>query len=114
MNQWKNISWFGNFYDNNSSWIYHDSLGWVYRADFDESSWLYHTSLGWLWTDSSVYPYLYSTVQASWLFVQNTNDNAMYFNKSSSQWTKFSNSVVQGKENIHNLGIQALLMRLEI
>ena len=82
---WK-LSWF-----NSSWWIYHDALGWSFGAGVSLSDfWLYHTELGWLWTGTAYYPYLYSSDQATWLYIDNKNGNAMYFNASSSQWVTFS------------------------
>jgi hypothetical protein len=37
-NGWNNLSWFGQFYPDSSTWIYHATLGWLYPQGTDTGS----------------------------------------------------------------------------
>ena len=83
-NNWNASSWFGYYMETSSNWIYHSNLGWLYPSSSDiNSTWFFNTELGWFWTSSSVYPYLFSGSQSSWL----------YFNGSAGSFYKFGANV---------------------
>ena len=68
---WKQSSWFGNFFDSGSNWIYHENLGWLYPVDSGvDGTWLYHPSLKWMWTkkDTDFYPWIYHDELSSWRY----------------------------------------------
>jgi len=68
---WKQSSWFGNFYDSGSNWIYHENLGWLYPVDSGvDATWLYHPELKWMWTkkDTGFYPWIYHDELSSWRY----------------------------------------------
>ncbi|MDC0157824.1 formylglycine-generating enzyme family protein, partial [Verrucomicrobia bacterium] len=82
-NNWKQSTWFGTYLDSNSSWIYHDALGWVYPVNSGgNENWLYQSTLGWMWTNQSVYPYLYQNSNNGWIYLS----NQLYYSSSSSSW----------------------------
>jgi hypothetical protein len=92
-NGWKNLSWFGNYFEGNSDWIFHETLGWVYRAASSlQSSWLYHNGLGWVWTDSSVYPYLFSANKGGWVYLHHpgAGQDPRYYDYTSHNWQSFT------------------------
>ena len=65
---WKNEEWFGNFWDAQFPWIYHEDLiGFIIAGVSTSSFWFYSDKLGWVWTGSSHYPYLYSNKESSWI-----------------------------------------------
>jgi hypothetical protein len=68
---WKQSSWFGNFFDSGSNWIYHEWLGWLYPVDAGtDAMWLYHPELKWMWTkkDTGFYPWIYHNELSSWRY----------------------------------------------
>ncbi|MBT3636362.1 MAG: cadherin repeat domain-containing protein, partial [Opitutae bacterium] len=92
-NGWKNLSWFGNYFEGISDWIFHETLGWVYRAASSlQSSWLYHNDLGWVWTDSSVYPYLFSANKGGWAYLHHpgAGQDPRYYDYTSHNWQDFT------------------------
>jgi plastocyanin len=87
-NGWMNSSWFGTFNVNNYPWIYHQQHGWMYVFGTDPTSiWLYTSDLGFLWTSQSVYPWLWSDTQKTWLYYDVGSSNPRYFyNWNSQKW----------------------------
>ena len=66
---WSHLPWFGAFRAYANGWVYQQALGWVYASGTNEDDvWLWLPDWGWLWTNSSVYPYLYSHREQSWLY----------------------------------------------
>jgi hypothetical protein len=71
---WKNESWFGNFYDKHFPWIYHEHLGWLYMAGVTPYEyWFHHQTLGWLWTGNKHYPQVYSNNEQNWIYLYPEN-----------------------------------------
>jgi formylglycine-generating enzyme required for sulfatase activity len=71
--------------DSNSSWIFHDALGWVYPVSSGgNENWLYQSTLGWMWTNQSVYPYLYLNSGSEWIYINQPNQ--AYYSYSSNSW----------------------------
>ena len=84
---WRYFSWFGNYYESNADWIYHEELGWLYRSgETTASTWFYEPQLGWIWTSETAYPYFYSEDRVGWLYYKSGEGNARkfydYFNES--------------------------------
>jgi len=70
-NDWKSFSWFGQFFETSSNWIYHLKLGWLYRhGDNLTSLWFYSSDHGWLFTSKNIYPYLFHHTNNSWLYLK--------------------------------------------
>ena len=70
-NGWKSFSWFGQFFETSSNWIYHLELGWLYRhGDNLTSLWFYSSDHGWLFTSKNIYPYLFHHTNNSWLYLK--------------------------------------------
>ena len=66
---WKTLSWFGYYWENQSPWVFHSSLGWVYRTNLTEAaSWLYSPNYGWLFTSGRRMPFLFSASRSSWIY----------------------------------------------
>ena len=68
-NDWMSLSWIGYFWKNQSDWIFHSSLGWLYQSDQNEAaSWLYSPTRGWLFAAGQNKPFLYSPSSFSWIY----------------------------------------------
>ena len=67
---WEWLSWFGYFNTNDSPWIYHDTLGWLYPyGTSTDSIWFYDPVMNaFWWTSATVYPYVYRASDGTWLF----------------------------------------------
>jgi hypothetical protein len=67
---WKNSTWLGNFYSNGRSWVYHESLGWLYvLSDQSGGFWIWDVAQqSWWWTKEGAFPYfyMYENVQGKW------------------------------------------------
>jgi hypothetical protein len=87
-NGWMNSSWFGTFNVNSYPWIYHQQHGWMYVFGTDPTSiWLWTPDLGFLWTSQSVYPWLWSDTQKTWLYYSVGSSNPRYFyNWNAQKW----------------------------
>lgn len=79
---WKSFDWFGSFWESSTPWIYHVSLGWLYRVGDELSSlWFYNQKQGWMYTSSSTFPHLYLNENQSWSYV---SDKRIYSYKTNS------------------------------
>ena len=95
--QWYESTWFGNYYDSTKGWLYHDYLGWVYTEGSSTSGhWLWHENLGWFWTRQGVYPYLYSTYESDWLYLNLAALNPKkYFSFAWSEWVNLTDPNIE-------------------
>ena len=50
------------------------------------NGWAYLPEQGWLWTDVSVYPYVYRSETKSWCYYQQGTLPRIFFDDSSGQW----------------------------
>lgn len=91
-NGWLSFSWFGNYYETNIGWLYHEHHGWLYRvSESTNSVWLHDNQLGWLWTSSNTYPYLYQANSGSWLYYDKTSKSPRRFYRYSRKvWEEIS------------------------
>lgn len=66
---WKWIDFFGSYQANMFPWVFHEQHGWIYfgEGNLNTGQFLLDITLGWVWTNRSVYPYLYSVDRNSWL-----------------------------------------------
>jgi 2',3'-cyclic-nucleotide 2'-phosphodiesterase (5'-nucleotidase family) len=68
---WKELSWFGSFWDQEFPWIYHAEHGWLYAGGTGGASmWFYDLQTGWWWTNEQHYPYVYLDSVKDWIFYQ--------------------------------------------
>jgi hypothetical protein len=83
-------SWFGVFNETYYPWIWHQQHGWMYVFGTDPSSiWLYNEtgSMGFLWTGSTVYPWMWSDTEQTWLYYGGgTAPNRYFYNWNAQQW----------------------------
>jgi PKD repeat protein len=66
---WKKFEWFGNFFPvQNSKWLFHHRLGWLYRVgDTVDSTWLWSEIWGWSWISHESFPY-FAHSSGDWLY----------------------------------------------
>jgi len=87
---WLESHWFGFFFPGPSNWNYHSSHGWLYSPESgQESFWVWQSNLGWWWTNFSVYPFVYSSERASWLYfdqLQSTPQKTVFFDYGKDDW----------------------------
>ena len=68
---WKELPWFGSFWDQEFPWIYHAEHGWLYAGGTGGASmWFYDLQTGWWWTNEQHYPYVYLDSVKDWIFYQ--------------------------------------------
>tara|TARA_B100001057_G_scaffold433095_1_gene461745 strand:- start:384 stop:2765 length:2382 start_codon:yes stop_codon:yes gene_type:complete len=83
---WKSFDWFGSFWESSTPWIYHVSLGWLYRVGDQLSSlWFYNQQKGWMYTSSSTFPHLYLNENQSWSYVS----DGLIFSYKTNSWSSF-------------------------
>jgi hypothetical protein len=90
--KWKHSVWLGNFYSNGSSWIYHESLGWLYvLSDQSGGFWFWDSARqSWWWTKEEVSPYffMHDDPQPWWGFWDFTSNPLKKYNFSENRWTE--------------------------
>ena len=71
---WRHSAWFGTFRRHeNTEWIYHAKLGWIYAlSDQERGLWLWTKEEGWLWTQPDVFPHLWKHRSGNWLYLMAT------------------------------------------
>jgi hypothetical protein len=90
---WKQSSWFGNFFDSGSNWIYHENLGWLYPVDSGvDATWLYHPDLKWMWTKKEFFPWLYLNDLQGWRYFSATKG---FYHYSTSTYFSLAEILVQ-------------------
>jgi uncharacterized protein YkwD len=86
---WRWLSWFGSFNVSSEPWIYHAQHGWLYTLGTSVSNmWFWDVEMGapW-WTSDTLYPYLYRSTDASWLwYLLGTDDPRWMVNLSTGGW----------------------------
>jgi hypothetical protein len=66
---WWVSPWFGNFYQSSNGWAMHEKMGWVYPVKSQSAgAWIWKKGQGWLWTDSGLYPRMYSDKHSGWVY----------------------------------------------
>ena len=91
--KWKHLDWFGTFFQSDYKWIYHSTLGWVYPVgEGSYDNWLFIDGLEWLWTNSVVYPYVFSPLSGGiWLWYDRTqNESQWFYNFQEQAWMGFN------------------------
>ena len=91
--KWKHLDWFGTFFQSDYKWIYHSTLGWVYPVgEGSYDNWLFIDGLEWLWTNSVVYPYVFSPLSGGiWLWYDRSrNESQWFYNFQEQAWMGFN------------------------
>ena len=92
---WWSSPWLGEFYRiNDSDWIFHAELGWVYMVVRNQAGglWIWQERLGWLWTNAKLYPFLYKEESGQWLFFHGrARGHLILFDYDASEWVKLEN-----------------------
>ncbi|NBU86669.1 MAG: DUF5011 domain-containing protein [Verrucomicrobia bacterium] len=61
-------NWFGQFMPFASGWIYHLRFGWVYVNESEvEGLWMWVPQEGWLWSEATLWPFIWSNKTANWI-----------------------------------------------
>ena len=93
---WKELPWFGTFWDKEFPWVYHAEHGWLYAGGTGGTSmWFYDLEIGWWWTNQQYYPYIYLDSEKDWIFYQPNSDSSnrfFYFFKDGGKWQTHSKS----------------------
>ena len=82
---WKSSNWFGNYFENDNNWIYHQHHGWLFTNNNQKNSlWMWSPSEKWLWTSPSLYPHIFRHRDGDWLyFIKQALPKKVYFNQTS-------------------------------
>ena len=79
---WKNLDWFGYYYQTDGGWIYHEYFGWVYPAgNGSYDNWLWFPERGWIWTCKELFPYMWSDRDQTWLWYDRRQNLFYDFNR---------------------------------
>jgi hypothetical protein len=83
---WKWSPWFGYYHDANPSWtgsqgwIYHQQHEWLYVIENPGNGmFLWDERTGWWWTNSTIYPNVYSFDDRSWFWYDLGSKNPRWF-----------------------------------
>ena len=92
-NGWLELDWFGHFFALSNNWNFHPVHGWYYSSSTDgESLWAWQDDhLGWWFSGLGVYPYLYSTNLAKWIYVdvaRTSNETLYYYDYDLVDWVQ--------------------------
>ncbi len=84
-------NWLGQFMPFDSGWIYHLDFGWVYVVESDILGlWLWMKSEGWIWTNETIWPYLWANKAGNWLYFTNFNSQNYFFDYQIRDFRKIS------------------------
>ena len=90
---WKDLTWFGTFWDQEFPWIYHTEHGWLYAGGTGGASmWFYDLQTGWWWTNEQYYPYVYLDSIKDWVFYQShkeSNSRFFYLFSDGGKWVTY-------------------------
>ena len=79
---WRDSNWFGLYLDHGNGWIYHQIHGYLYLAEDGNSGiWAYDQERKWFWSNKGLYPYIYQSDKAAWLYMLGvSNGRGVFFN----------------------------------
>ncbi len=86
---WRRLAWLGDYVPmGTEGWVWHNQHGFFYVAanSIPNSIWLFTSDMGWLWTEDTVYPFLYRNNDSSWLWYNGATNPRWFMNFSNSQW----------------------------
>ena len=67
---WRSLDWLGTFQADNFPWLYHMGLGWIYPIEAESDDlWIWLPEVGWVWADAKVFPQMYDSRAAAWLYL---------------------------------------------
>ncbi len=83
-------AWLGFVDDREFPWVFHSEHQWAFfAAERDDAVWFFDPSLGWIFTNSSLYPQLYSVTRTEWLlFLQGTVAPRRWFYEATSGYVE--------------------------
>jgi hypothetical protein len=84
---WRQSPWFGLFLDRGNGWVFHQIHGWLYlSSDGVNGLWVWHERRKWLWSTEGLYPHIFQSGPASWIYMLGVfNSKAIFFNYSTNQ-----------------------------
>jgi len=94
--RWSDLDALGETYTYYYPWVYSENQGWEYMTGVfnatNGAGWYYDTDLGWIWTDSSCYPYFWSSVESGWVYYLRTTDAGArwFYSYEESKWVSYS------------------------
>jgi len=79
---WRDSNWFGLYLDHGNGWIYHQIHGYLYLAEDGNSGiWAYDQERKWFWSNKGLYPFIYQSDKAAWLYMLGvSNGKGVFFN----------------------------------
>ena len=82
--EWRQSAWFGFYNTEFCPWLYQREHGWMFLAEGaaspeGDSIWMWTVDFGWIWTNSANYPFLYRSVDQSWLFYYRDTASPRWF-----------------------------------
>jgi hypothetical protein len=87
---WKESPWFGWFAsdDLESGWAYSWPHGWIWlQGPGEDNLWIWDFELNWTWTSRNVYPFMYISDRADWLYYAiNSRQPRWFYEPLSDQW----------------------------
>ena len=86
---WRRLTWFGDYAVMGAEgWIWHNKHGFFYVATSSTPGdvWLYANDMGWLYTGNTLYPFLYRSSPASWLWYNGATNPRWFRNLTTGQW----------------------------
>jgi len=84
---WKSFDWFGFYYETDTPWIYHETLGWLYReGETVDDTWLWSDYLDWAWTGDLVYPYLFREGHGWLYYLRGSANPARFYDYQEAAW----------------------------
>ena len=86
---WRRLTWFGDYAEMAAEgWIWHNKHGFFFVAATSTPAdvWLFANDMGWLYTGNALYPYLYRSSPASWLWYNGATNPRWFMNLTTSQW----------------------------
>lgn len=86
---WNSSEWFGEFYDTDLPWIYHETLGWLY-LDMEDNTpsdiWMHSDVIGWFNTAADFFPWIYDATNDRWLYyVEGTEDPWLFYDETTGE-----------------------------
>jgi hypothetical protein len=85
---WQESSWFGSFHWNNSRWVFHSGLDWIYVSGNPPVGWWFWSEdLGWVWTSKDTYPYLWRhDIGSWWYFMGRKGSTRAFYDYGAKEW----------------------------
>ena len=86
---WRRLAWFGDYVPmGGDGWIWHNRHGFLYipTDSVPWDIWLYDQSMGWLWTDSTIYPFLFRNGDGAWLWYNGCTNPRCFVNMATGHW----------------------------